>query len=87
MKRLIPLVLLSTCAIAEDRGQMPDLETINQLFFHQYDGNGDGMVTRNEFLMPSVAQFEYLDRNGDGMVDMNEVSDFTRMMTQPPPQQ
>ena len=70
-------------ATAENTQQAgPSLEQISQLFFRQYDGNGDGMVTRREFLTPSMAQFDYLDRNGDGGVDMQEVFDFARMMTE-----
>ena len=91
MQRLIALLALcATPALAQDPPQDatgPDLERINQAFFHQYDGNRDGLVTRREFLTPSMAQFDYLDRNGDGMVDMREVAAFTRMMTeQRPPQ-
>lgn len=89
MQRIIALLALAASPVlAQDAAQGPNLERINQLFFHQYDGDGDGRVTRREFLTPSMAQFDYLDRNGDGMVDMNEVAAFTKMMTeQAPPEQ
>ena len=84
MHRFLVMLALTSIlpAWAQTPQQGPDLNQINQLFFKQYDANGDGLVTGREFLMPSMAQFEFLDRNADGRVDMNEVSDFTRMMTE-----
>lgn len=83
MHRLIALLLLAaTPAVAQPPQQAPDLDRINQLFFKQYDADGDGLVTGREFLTPSMAQFDYLDRNDDGIVDMGEVSAFTQMMTE-----
>jgi len=88
MHRMLALLILAaTPVVAEDAPQGPDLERINQSFFYQYDGDRDGLVTRREFLTPSMAQFEYLDRNADGVVDMNEVSAFTKMMTEQAAQQ
>lgn len=66
--------------------QQPSLQQIAMLFFKQYDGNGDGAVTRREFLTPSMNQFDYIDRNGDGAVDIQEVNSFVQMMTQQRPQ-
>ena len=91
MKRLLVLLaLLSAPLFAENsaipmdnkHSQGPSLEQIAMLFFRQYDGNGDGAVTRREFLTPSMNQFDYLDRNGDGAVDMQEVQGFVQMMSQ-----
>lgn len=83
MHRLIALLLfVAAPAIAQPPQQAPDLDRINQLFFKQYDADGNGVVTGREFLAPSMAQFDYLDRNDDGIVDMDEVSAFTRMMTE-----
>ena len=96
MKRFIAmLALLTSPALADNTqpvqqapSQGPTLEQIAMLFFRQYDGNGDGTVTRREFLTPSMNQFNYLDRNGDGAVDMSEVNAFVQMMSQQrPPQQ
>ena len=90
MKRIAALlVFLCAPVLAQNPAQTPPeaprgptLEQIARLFFHQYDANGDGTVTRREFLTPSMNQFDFLDRNGDGAVDMQEVTAFTQMMTQ-----
>jgi hypothetical protein len=91
MRRLfLLLTLIAGPALAQNQaqlnnpqGQGPNQEQIQQMFFHQYDGNGDGIVTRREFLTPSMNQFDYLDRSGDGAVDPQEVSAFIEMMMQP----
>jgi len=86
--RYLPLSLLilsTTAAIAQNPGQAPTLEELNQLFFVQYDHDNDGQVTWDEFIAEPTAKFRYLDRNADGVVDMQEVAAFTRMMTEQAP--
>jgi len=80
--------LFSTMALAQPAGQPPTLDQINRMFFEQYDADGNGQVTWEEFAAEPAAKFRYLDRNGDGIVDMQEVSAFTKMMReQAPPSQ
>jgi len=59
-------------------------EQINQLFFMKYDEDKDGKVSREEFLRPDNAQFDFMDLNQDGIIEMSEVAAFTKRMMQPP---
>lgn len=59
-------------------------EQINQLFFMKYDEDKDGKVSREEFLRPNNAQFDFMDLNQDGIIEMSEVAAFTKRMMQPP---
>jgi hypothetical protein len=45
--------------------------------FDKADANGDGVVTRSEFLKNRSARFDTLDRNDDGVVSE---SDFGRIL-------
>ena len=62
-------------------------EQINQLFFMKYDEDKDGKVSREEFLRPNNAQFDFMDLNQDGIIEMSEVAAFTKRMMQPPASQ
>jgi len=44
------------------------------------DGNGDGKVSREEFMQGHAAMFEKMDSNGDGMLDDEERNAHMRMM-------
>lgn len=45
--------------------------TRGPLWFRKMDRNGDGFVSRREFL-GAKAEFDRLDRNGDGLIDADE---------------
>lgn len=45
------------------------------------DANGDGVITRDEFLAAAAARFARRDRNGDGALDRSD-----RPVPPPPPQ-
>jgi Ca2+-binding EF-hand superfamily protein len=86
MKILVIAVAFATgSAIAQQAtgpmapGQMPDLE---KMFFQQFDSDGDGMVSKQEFLKPTEAQFDHMDQNKDGLLDSAEVKAFNEAMTQ-----
>lgn len=59
---LMLLVALGACATsAPSRGERDPLE-----MFMSADGNGDGVVSRQEFIAGRQARFDRFDRNGDG---------------------
>jgi Ca2+-binding EF-hand superfamily protein len=58
---------------------MPDLEKI---FFEQFDTNKDGLVSKEEFLKPTVEQFNHMDRDNNGSLDQAEVKAFNDEMKQ-----
>jgi Ca2+-binding EF-hand superfamily protein len=43
--------------------------------FDGADGNGDGVITRGEFLNARADQFSTRDRNSDGFIDKEDLSD------------
>lgn len=77
-KMLIALLAMSTPALAQ-QGQPPDL---NQMFFKQFDRDGNGRVDRAEFLQPTEAQFDHMDKNKDGTLEPGEVQAFNDEMEQ-----
>ena len=81
-KTLIVLAFFSAPVIAQ-QAQMPrtppDLE---KLFFEQFDTNKDGVVSKEEFLAPTVAQFDHMDRDKNGALDGAEVKAFNAEMKQ-----
>ena len=81
-KTLIVITLFSAAAVAQQpqmRGTPPDLEKV---FFEQFDTNKDGVVSKEEFLAPTVAQFEHMDRDKNGALDSAEVKAFNAEMKQ-----
>ena len=80
-KTLIVLALVSAPAFAQQPPpqQMPDLD---KMFFEQFDTDGDGKVTKGEFMKPTEAQFEYMDRDKNGALDQAEVKAFNDEMKQ-----
>jgi len=78
-KTLLTLTLFSASALAQQPGMAPDLE---EMFFKQFDANQDGVVSEEEFLKPTRAQFEHMDRNRDGVLDQAEVKAFNDEMNQ-----
>lgn len=79
-KIVIALSLLAAPALAQQ--QMPQMPDLDQIFFKQFDTNQDGQVSREEFLKPTEAQFDYMDRNKDGALDQAEVKAFNEEMKQ-----
>lgn len=69
MKHLIValgLALMSSAALA----QAPGPRMLERL--QEADTNGDGVVSRDEFLAMRAASFDKLDANGDGFVTADE---------------
>lgn len=80
-KTLIILTFACTPAFAQ-QGQMPQMPDLETVFFQQFDANGDGQVTREEFLKPTEAQFDHMDRDKNGALDTAEVRAFNDEMKQ-----
>ncbi|WP_078118132.1 EF-hand domain-containing protein [Thiosocius teredinicola] len=78
-KALIVAALLSAPAFAQQPPQMPNLE---EMFFKQFDADGNGEVSKQEFMKPTEAQFDHMDKNGDGNLDSSEVAAFNSEMKQ-----
>lgn len=77
MKTLLASILaLSGAAFA----QQPTMADLEDAFFKQFDADQDGQVSRDEFLQPTGAQFDYMDGNQDGNVDRAELRAFNDEM-------
>ena len=86
-KTLIALTLLTTPALAQQPSmqqmpQMPQMPDLEKVFFEQFDTNKDGVVSKEEFLKPSIDQFEHMDRDKNGSLDQAEVKAFNDEMKQ-----
>lgn len=57
-----------------------------EMFLKTFDANGDGRVSKDEYMKPQVQQiekqFNYMDKNKDGVVDEAEAQAFAKEMQQ-----
>lgn len=55
-----------------------------EAFLRTLDANGDGTVSREEFVQPQMQQierqFDYMDKNHDSKVDIDEADAFAQEM-------
>jgi len=55
-----------------------------EAFLHTLDADGNGSVSRDEFVKPQIQQIErqfaYMDKNHDGKVDAEEADIFAKEM-------
>jgi Ca2+-binding EF-hand superfamily protein len=79
---LTALLLASPLALAQQPQMPPNMPDLGELFFKQFDSNQDGMVSKTEFLEPTVAQFDHMDKDGNGTLDAAEVEAFNAQMMQ-----
>jgi len=70
MKALIPLAAAMILAAAPALAQPSAGSMIERL--KEADANGDGAITREEFLNYRAAQFDRLDRNHDGVLTADD---------------
>ena len=75
----IALIAASPMALAQ-QAQMPNMPDLGALFFQQFDSNQDGMVSKQEFMEPTAAQFDHMDKDGNGALDQAEVEAFNAEM-------
>ena len=76
MKPILPALLLTfTAPLAW--GQAGDAV---KFFMQEYDSDGDGSVTREEYLKPFAGEFAEMDLNGDGVVGGDEAEAFAQKM-------
>ena len=74
-KTLIVLALVSAPAFAQQPPSQP-MPDLDKMFFEQFDTDGDGKVTKGEFMKPTEAQFDHMDVDGNGELDQAEVKAF-----------
>ena len=78
MKSIFPALLLALAApLACGQGGDPV-----KFFMQEYDGDGDGSVSREEYLKPFADEFAEMDLNGDGVVGGDEAEAFAQQMMQ-----
>ena len=82
-KIMIAVALLSAPVVAQQPPmQLPQMPDLEEIFFKQFDSNGDGKVSKEEFLKPTEAQFDHMDDNHDGALDRAEIKAFNEAMQQ-----
>jgi Ca2+-binding EF-hand superfamily protein len=74
MKKIIILALIIWLpAIALAEAPAGNTRSMADAFMKQLDKDGDGKVSRSEFLAPHEQQFQNMDSNHDGVVDRAEI--------------
>lgn len=77
-------VVLPVGVQAQPQGQMEPNH--GQMFLRQFDKNGDGFVSKDEFVQPQAQmieqQFKHMDKSGDGFVNADEANAFAKEMQQ-----
>lgn len=64
-------------SFADNDGNDVALAEPKPIWFHKMDRNGDGDISRNEFVGPKVS-FDALDANHDGLVTLEEAEAYDR---------
>ncbi len=82
MKRILIAFTIACAPAFAQQGSMPQMPNLEALFFKQFDSNQDDKVSKDEFLKPTIAQFDHMDRNKDGALDQAEVRAFNQEMQQ-----
>jgi Ca2+-binding EF-hand superfamily protein len=73
---LVPIIAFSGAVFAQ-QPQMPNFE---ELMLKQLDTDQNGEIDRQEFMQPTVTQFERMDTNQDGILDGAELRAFNDEM-------
>ena len=72
--------ILSTSAMVAHANHHERHGDYKHKFFEKMDANGDGVVSKEEFLTQSEKKFSDMDSNRDGNVDKDEAKKFRETM-------
>lgn len=85
MKYTIPALALTLIASTPGFAQQQRPGQAD-MFLQTFDANGDGRVSKDEYMKPQIQQiekqFDYMDKNKDGFVDNEEAKAFAEEMQQ-----
>lgn len=91
MKAILPLALGLFVLTGTSQAQQPPAGAPQgspiKMFITQLDGNKDGKISLEEFLMPQREQFKFMDKDGDGYITEAEFEAFAQEMRQKMQQQ
>ena len=69
------LLLVTGTALAQ-----PPQGNPADMFMKQFDTDGNGGVSLQEFLKPQEVQFQHMDKDGNGEISKAEAEDFIKQM-------
>lgn len=80
MKKTLALAILALC-IAAPVAQADDHEGHHKgNMFEKHDTNGDGVISKAEFMAEAEARFAKMDTDGDGNFSKDEAEAFREKM-------
>lgn len=68
----LPVAALSVCALAQTPN--PEHPSFYQLMLQKMDTNGDGRISRDEYVAAATARFKSIDTQNKGAIDANDIA-------------
>ncbi len=70
----IPITALVPASYAQDTNRREMMHQKMQEKMQQSDTNGDGVISREEFMAQAEARFAKMDKNGDGNITKEDMA-------------
>ena len=78
MLRSLVITMLATCLLAVSADRVQADYTVIEVNFIMADKNGDLLISKPEYLLVAINDFNKLDKNGNNALDPDEISDLSK---------
>lgn len=76
--RGLPIAMLATCLLAVSGERVRADYTVIEVNFLMADKNGDLLISKPEYLLVAIGDFNKLDQNGNNALDPDEIGDLAK---------